>query len=427
MTSFHASSLCGFVIISIGMMVLPRPVHAEARAPATLRIPEQIFAGEPRGRYETGTFEELWINTALADPSTADPTDKRKVMVQVWYPAAVPRNAKRAPYVLNPQLYSKDHWLHQVEHVRTQSFLNAPLTASDEAFPILIYNHGNGQPHFSGTFQTEFLASQGYVVVAIGHPGSSGIERFPDGTTYENDGLKWNAERPQTSNSRDEPFGREGVEYGFTHSDLSLFVKDISFVLDRLTQLATDPKSRFYRRIDLQRVGAWGWSLGGLQALQAARDDERVRAAANLDGWPHGLAGPQGVVTLGSERPVMLMFNPANGGPRVPGPPGGEVSVGEVESSYAASTYFWTLLRRTAADWYHVTVARTNHGSFSDLPLFEPVAPKNLHPRAAHAIVNAYTLAFFDRYVRGDVASTSLLSGDGAYPEVTLLRRKTAE
>jgi dienelactone hydrolase len=42
---------------------------------------------------------------------------------------------------------------------------------------------------------------------------------------------------------------------------------------------------RFYRRLDLESVGALGWSLGGVLALQASRDEPRIKAAVNLDGW----------------------------------------------------------------------------------------------------------------------------------------------
>ncbi|MBL8271745.1 alpha/beta hydrolase family protein [Steroidobacter sp.] len=382
--------------------------------------PTQLFEGEPRGPYETGTIEELWVNTVLDDPSTADPNDKRKMMVQVWYPASPPADAKRAPYVINPQLYAKDHWVQKLTSVQTRSVLNAPFAAAPSRWPVLLYNHGSGQPQFSATFQTEFLASHGYVVVAIGHPGSSNIERFPDGTSYRNDGQTWQARL----NREDRMLDRESFEYGFVNSDLSLFLNDISFVLDRLTTLNADRNSRFHERLDLSRVGTLGWSLGGVTSLQAARDDARIKAAANLDGWAYGLAGPKGVVTLGSERPVLLMFNPSNAGLNTPPPPGGEVDAMNMEASASAAMHFWGLLRRSTADWYHVTVARTNHVSFSDLPLFDAPKPQNLQPRTAHAIINNFVLEFFDRYVRG-VDKTPLLSGETSYPEVTVLRRPT--
>ncbi|MBL8266310.1 hypothetical protein [Steroidobacter sp.] len=53
--------------------------------------------------------------------------------------------------------------------------------------------------------------------------------------------------------------------------------------------------------------------------------------------------------------------------------------------------------------------------------MFEAADTKYLHPRAAHAIINAYTLEFFDGYVRG-VENAPVLSGEKNFPEATLLR-----
>lgn len=391
----------------------------------SFRPPALPFAGEPRGPYATGTIEELWVNEALDDPSTVAP-DKRKIMVQIWYPASLPRNPRLAPYAISPQLYWKKNPIHEIAQVQTQSILDAPLLAQPGRLPILVYNHGGGRPHFCSTFQTEFLASHGYVVVSIGHSGENGIERFPDRTSYKSDSKPWDV-RPDPHLAL--PL-REKEEFQWVHSDLSLFVKDISFALDRVTALNADPRSRFHQRLDLERVGALGWSYGGVISLQALRDEPRIKAAANLDGWPYGLAGSSGVVTLGSERPVLLMFSLGNSGTVLTEYPGGRAGAGGevdakwVEASLAAATYYWTLLRRTTADWYHVTIARTNHGHFSDDTLFEPRDPQELHPRAAHAIINGYTLEFFDKYVRGSAQQTPLLSGEKRFPEATLLRRK---
>ena len=405
------------------MAVLPGGAVQPVVAADSYRVPAQVFAGDLRGPYETGTFEALWVNEALEDPSTAAPHDKRKVMVQVWYPATAPKRARRAPYAINPQLYARDHWARKLGHVQTQSFLDAPVAGAIERFPVLIYNHGGGNPHFSATFQTEFLASHGYVVVAIGHSGANEIERFPDGTSYRNDGVSWMASPPEN-----EPLApRDEFEYRWRHSDLSLFVKDISFVLDRLTVLNADPKHRFHGRLDLDRVGSLGWSLGGFLSLQATRDEPRIRAAVNMDGWPYGLMGANGAVARGVERPVLLMFAASNEGAGIPAYPGGEVEATEVEVGRAASTCYWAMLRRSTADWYYVSLARTHHGHFSDGPLFEAPDPQWLHPRAAHAVINSYTLEFFDKYVRGGRQDTPLLSGEHHFPEATLLRPKKLE
>ena len=81
-----------------------------------------------------------------------------------------------------------------------------------------------------------------------------------------------------------------------------------------------------------------------------------------------------------------------------------------------------TLEEKSTNDWYDVTIARTQHGHFSDLLLFFPHDTTQLEPQRAHEIINAYTLAFFDRYLRGK--ESDLLKGASAdFPEVTFKRR----
>ncbi|WP_354440287.1 alpha/beta hydrolase family protein [Ottowia thiooxydans] len=385
---------------------------------AAYRVPPDLFASDPRGPHPIGTFEELWVNDRIDDPSTSNAGDARKLMVQVWYPAAVLENPRKAPYAISPQLYADDHWVHKLAHVRTQSILDASLATGNNRYPVLIYNHGGTHTHFSGTFQTEFLASHGYIVVSIGHSGANEIRRFPDGTSYSNDGQKWRGEVTDGGKlSR-----REQLEIMLASSDVSLYVQDISFVLDRLTQLDKSPKSRLFSRLDLERVGSLGWSLGGFTSLQATRDEPRVKAAANLDGWPHGLLGPRGVVTLGSERPVLLMFGGEGPVPQARGK-NIEADAARIEMSSAAALHYWTMLDRTSADWFHITMDRTDHGSFADTSLFKAHDARMLHPRAAHAMINGYVLEFFDRYVKGAIHESPLLTGKVSYPDAAVLRR----
>jgi hypothetical protein len=82
-----------------------------------------------------------------------------------------------------------------------------------------------------------------------------------------------------------------------------------------------------------------------------------------------------------------------------------------------------TARARATGGWYDVTLARTNHGHFSDLPLFMSLFQDTtlLAGRRSHEIIAAYTVAFFDRYLKGQ--RRELLDGPSTfYPEVTLRR-----
>jgi predicted dienelactone hydrolase len=388
------------------------PSADEAQAGAALRVPVRLFAGEPRGAHRTGTFEELWIDEARGEATTSNPDDARHLMVQVWYPAAFAEDPPRAPYALSRNLYPKDEgsrWLDDAAEVRTNSVLNAPLAPAAAPFPVLIYNPGGYHPPFSATFQTEFLASHGYVVVAIGHTGLTRIERFPDGYVY----------RPDANPafiSEEEGKGLAPVEYlrlqlqRFSQQMMPVHVQDIRFALDRLERMNATRGGRFHRRLDLGRVGSLGWSLGGALSMQASRDEPRIKAAINLDGWLFTDA-----VETGTHRPVLQMhgaldFSPAEG------------FAAEKERSSVAEARLWRFYSKTGSDWFNVTLQRAGHGHFSDRTLFEPVEEGQMHPRLAHDIVNRYTLEFFDRYLRG-ATETPLLAGRVSYPEVELVKQ----
>lgn len=374
---------------------------------------ERAFASDARGPFQTGTVEELWIDAQRDETTTSDPSDKRHLMVQIWYPAAFKGDPPRAPYVLHRELYPTDEyskWLDEVSRVRTNSVLNAPVAAAPPRFPVLIYNPGGYHPHFSGTAQTEFLASHGYVVIAIGHTGAgmNRIERFTDGSTYRPD-----QNDPRLSAAEDAELPKvewlERQVQRFSALMMPVHVQDIRFVLDNLAQLNADRRSRFYRRLDLDRAGSMGWSLGGALSLQASRDEPRIKAAVNLDGWLY-----TDVMNTGTGRPILQM----HGGAEVEQLLGAGDAV-RIEQATVAASYNWRLYRNSSGGWYDVTLDRATHAHFSDRVLFEPPQSQLIHPRLAHDIVNGYVLEFFDKYLRGRT-DTPLLSGRITYPEARL-------
>jgi hypothetical protein len=82
------------------------------------------------------------------------------------------------------------------------------------------------------------------------------------------------------------------------------------------------------------------------------------------------------------------------------------------------------LFGRTMSPIYNVYIRRTNHLTFSDLDLIIRLPDSDLMDiRRAHTIINAYTVAFFDRYLNR--VSTSLVDGHTPSPfeEVTVASR----
>ncbi|MBL8264864.1 alpha/beta hydrolase family protein [Steroidobacter sp.] len=374
------------------------------------RVPVAVFAGEPRGPFQTGTFEELWIDRDREETTTSDPSDLRHLMVQIWYPAQFKGDPPRAPYALHREFYPHDEeaqWLDAAAAVRTHSVLNAPTAKHPKPFPVLIYNPGASHPPFSATFQTEYLASHGYVVVAIGHTGWTRIERFADGYNYRPDEDDVDAAATQTPGKSQAEQLQHKVEL-YARLKMPMLVKDISFVLDRLQTLNSTSGHRFHDRLDLTRVGSLGWSLGGALSIQASRDEQRVKAAINLDGWLY-----TDVQKTGTNRPVMIMHGEGTAEESL------RQSAAEREKRLFAATLPWQLYAKMTAPWYDVTLAGADHEHFSDRTLFRSADVSAMHPRVAHDIVNRFSLEFFDKYLKGST-NTPLLSGTEQYRDVLL-------
>jgi pimeloyl-ACP methyl ester carboxylesterase len=88
----------------------------------------------------------------------------------------------------------------------------------------------------------------------------------------------------------------------------TVWADDQRFVLDQLAAWNTQ-HSLLRGHLDLQRVGAFGHSLGGAAAAQAAHVDRRIDAAVNMDGAMFGTVTTEGsrvpFLLLEAERPVL--------------------------------------------------------------------------------------------------------------------------
>ena len=80
-----------------------------------------------------------------------------------------------------------------------------------------------------------------------------------------------------------------------------------------------------------------------------------------------------------------------------------------------------------AGDGYYVSVPGMFHVNFTDAPYFTPLAPQlgltgPINAQRGFAIINAYSLAFFDQYLEGHPAA--LLHGPSKqYPDVLFSSR----
>jgi pimeloyl-ACP methyl ester carboxylesterase len=153
--------------------------------------------------------------------------------------------------------------------VRTNSCLDAP--ALDGAYPVVIFTHGYTGTFTDYTFLFEDLASRGYIVASISHTYETTAVRLADGRLVKSV-LGSHLQSTRRADAQTLAFA-ESVRLG-----------DVRFVLDELVRLSSHLDSPFAGHLDMASIAAAGHSLGALTAIEAAQQDQRIRAVSFIDG-----------------------------------------------------------------------------------------------------------------------------------------------
>ncbi|MDZ4488040.1 carboxylic ester hydrolase [Bacillus cereus] len=340
---------------------------------------------EPTGPHRVGTKLYNWVDHQRNEPYSKNPNDRRELMVQIWYPAAEKSKGDPEPYIRNINELSKGlektlsipaFAFSHMELVKSHSFIDLQLSDSENHYPILLFSHGFNGFRNQNTFQVEELASQGYIVLSIDHTFDAAATVFPGGRTAY----------VQPINLTDE---------GDSH--IKLWEEDVSFVLNQIEKLNENDETGFFTgRLDTSRIGMFGHSYGGATAAQILAKDSRVKAAINMDGTFYGEILPGS----GIGKPFLLMNAEEPD----------EADPFEVRERYG---------RGLAGGGMSMVIPHTDHTSFTDLHLFSPLLQSpGENPKEVHRIINEFSLAFFDQYVKQKDDGSTLKRLISKYPEV---------
>ncbi|MEU5261962.1 hypothetical protein [Amycolatopsis sp. NPDC021455] len=350
----------------------------------------------PSGPYGIGTVTYHWVDQDRPEIFTADPGDRREVVVQVWYPADRDDDAPHAAYVpdadaLGPLAHRgglPSFTFSHLKYVRTNAVPAAPVAAAPRTFPLLVLATGLSGYRQYDTLGVEELVSHGYVVAGIDHPYSSAAVVFPDGRRAD--------------------FDTRMTDRAFADAILPHIAADTGFTFDRLTAVDhADPAGLLTGRLDLARTGLFGLSLGGEITGMGCLRDTRFRACLSMDSWM-----PDPVVTTGLTQPTMWLTRDRDT-MRQEG--WHQDDIDRTLNTMRA------VFDRLPADGYLIRIPGMYHADFGDTQLISPLLrPPGfagpLDGAKAHHIVNSYVLAFFDRYLRGRPAP--LLEVTAAHPDV---------
>jgi len=124
------------------------------------------------------------------------------------------------------------------------------------------------------------LASQGFIVAAVGLPGIERFSRFPNRVEGWDD-IGQDAAAARDANGWSRAAGDQRYR-----AAAELAADDITLTLDQINSQAHDRLDPLFISVRVGDVAFVGHGLGGTAALYACQDDDRCDAAATIDGPP---------------------------------------------------------------------------------------------------------------------------------------------
>jgi len=360
--------IAGFAMVACAT---PEPTEEEPQAYTEdepdwdgLRLPE------PTGDYHVGHRQYSFVDDAREEPHTPDEGDFRDLRMEIWYPAEPEVGSVPGPYAAEEIAaeYGLDEdastWLgYAIE--------DAPLAEIDGDLPVVIFNAGITALPSGYTALLQEFASQGYVVAAINHPYADDYALLSTGEVVKNPG---DNEFILSTDPAD-PFGFETY---------IVWIPDTLFVLFQLEQFNDDV---FNGQLDLENVGFMGHSFGGGVSMETCRILADICAGAiNLDGRNPGRLQQEGL-------PAPFFYLAAEA----------TQSINAVEVRRAYET--------AHTDAYIAIIEGATHSGFTDgywlreaSTVYEQDRERygSIEPDRMLELVRAYSIAFFDKYLRGD-------------------------
>ncbi|WP_018758070.1 alpha/beta hydrolase family protein [Paenibacillus terrigena] len=367
---------------------------------------------KPDGPEKVGTQTFHFKDQNRDEVLTEDQSDKRELMVQIWYPTENKNNNKReALFPKDKEMFKKyiqtysnslslpdfvfDYW----KYSRTNSYENVEILPSTSPYPLVLLSHGMGSSKVLHASQAENLASHGFIVVTIDHTYSTFATIFPDGrvTDYKTK-MTTIDDRRKIGN---------------------IWTQDVEFVINQIEKLNSGViESQFKGKIDLNNIGVMGHSFGGATAFNTTYLDHRIKAGINMDGSLYEVENrdvinkPFMFIRSGSFKDWLVDFkkdkNPDN------------------EITKQLSDELHIIKNVIEHGGNAIYVEGTQHFNFTDLQFYSELIKLtgitgDINGKRGSSIVNQYVLDFFNKQLKG--TGVNLIQGpNDMYPEVKFIK-----
>ncbi|KMY55876.1 acetylhydrolase [Bacillus sp. FJAT-27231] len=261
-------------------------------------------------------------------------------------------------------------------------------------YPLLVFSHGAYGIKASNTSTYTELASHGYVVVSIDHPYHSFYTASADGTKTL---INTNYNREVSNANKEGVYTRKEL-YGLIQKWMKLRTDDMNFVLDTILNKSKNNPSSVYQKINTEKIGVFGHSMGGSASVWLGRERNDIDAVVNIDAPFFSElvykkdVGDFAASSKAYKTPIFNLYSDDVWGQL------------DSNSTYAANK----LNNKNFKEAYTVHFQGTKHLSLTDLPLFSPLLANSLQdgkadidPYYCVETENKLILEFFDYELKG--------------------------
>jgi dienelactone hydrolase len=167
---------------------------------------------------------------------------------------------------------------------------------AEGTYPLVVFSHGAFGVRNSNESAYEELASHGYVVCSIDHPGHSFYTKSEDGQLV----LVNQEYMKEVNDLNKDAYYTKAEAYGLIQKWMKVRTEDINFTIDTILKYAKNNQgienetkgsqskqedtTMLYQLIDFNKIGVFGHSMGAAASVQIGRERKDIDAVINIDG-----------------------------------------------------------------------------------------------------------------------------------------------